>query len=271
MTSLSISRAWDETKADMAKDGRLFARIALALIGFPTMISALLAPGGLRSDSGSPLWVDLVTLAFMLAALVGQLALVRLALQPPMTVGQAIEHGARRMPVYLVTVLILILILLLVAIPIVMVATALGVPLDSGMTEITPGVWWAAMAMLVAILFMTVRMLMTTPVACAEHAGPIRIISRSWHLTSGHWLQLLGFLVGIVLAAAVVMTVLGLIAGTIVTVALGPIDPLSASALVVGAVQGAFNAAFSAFFAVMLARIYVQLSGHPTADTAEVF
>lgn len=268
MTSLSISKAWEETKADMAKDGRLFARISIALIGFPTMISTLVAPGGLRSDTGQPLWVDLVTLFFMLAALVGQLALVRLALRPPMTVGQAIGHGARRMPVYLVAMIALIFVLLLVAVPIVLVASALGVPLDTGMTEVTPGVWVAAMAMIVAIMFMAVRMLMTTPVACAEHIGPLRIIARSWQLTSGHWLQLLGFLAGVLLAAAVLLSVVGIITGTIVTIALGPIDPMSASALVVGIVQGAFNAAFSAFFAVMLARIYVQLSGHPRADAA---
>lgn len=268
MINLSISRAWTETKADLAKDGRLFARIALALIGFPTMISTLIAPGGMSSESSQPAWVEIVTLGFMLAALVGQLALVRLALNPPMTVGQAITHGAKRMPVYLVSVLILVCILLLVAVPIVLVLTALGVPLDTGMTEVTPGIWIAAMMLVVAMVFMGVRMIMTTPIACAEHVGPLTIVKRSWHLTRGHWLQLLGFLVGIVLAAAVVLTVVGIIAGTIVTVAFGAIDPMSLSALVIGLVQGTFNAGFSAVFAVMLARIYVQLSGHPTADAA---
>ncbi|MEO6432396.1 MAG: hypothetical protein ABIO29_00250 [Sphingomicrobium sp.] len=268
MTSLSISRAWDETKADMAKDGRLFTRVALALIGFPTMISTLVAPAGISSDGTQPLWVDLVTLAFMLAALIGQLALVRLALKPPMTVGEAIAHGAKRMPVYFVSVLVLVLILLIVAVPIVMVLSALGVPLDTGITEVTPGIWLAAMAMVVAMVFMGVRMIMTTPVACAEHVGPLSIIRRSWDLTRGHWLQLLGFLVGIVIAAAVVLTIIGILTGTIVNLALGPIDPMSASALVVGLVQGAFNAAFSALFATMLARIYVQLSAHPSADPA---
>ena len=136
------------------------------------------------------------------------------------------------------------------------------------MTEVTPGVWFAAMLMIVAILFMAVRMLMTTPVACAENVGPLKIISRSWQLTGGHWLHLLGFLLAIVLAAGILLTVVGIVTGSVVTIAFGPIERLTVSALIIGIVQGAFNAAFSAFFAVMLARIYVQLSGHPTADAA---
>ena len=266
MSKLSISKAWDETKAEMGEDGRLFARIALALIGFTTMISTLIAPGGIRTGRGEPLWVESLSLMFMIAALIGQLALVRLALKPPLTVGQAINHGARRMPVYFVSVVIMVCILLLAAVPIVLILSALGIPLQSSMTEVTPGVWLAAALLIAAALAMAARMLMTTPVACAEHVGPIKIIRRSWELTRGHWLHLLGFLLAILLVALVLLTVIGMVIGTIVTVAFGPIERLSVSALLVGIVQGLFNAAFSAFFAVMLTRIYVQLSKHPTAD-----
>ncbi|MGH6659248.1 MAG: hypothetical protein ACREBM_06310, partial [Sphingomicrobium sp.] len=104
--SLSISTAWDETKAALASDGRLFVSVALALIGVPSMITALIAPQGMTIENRGPLWVDLLLFVFMLLALVGQLALIRLALKPSITVGGAIAHGARRMPVYLVTAIL---------------------------------------------------------------------------------------------------------------------------------------------------------------------
>jgi len=50
---------------------------------------------------------------------------------------------------------------------------------------------------------------------------------------------------------------------------LGEIEPLSAAALLVGLVQGIASAAATAVFAVMLARMYVQLSGSDPAP-AEV-
>ena len=42
MRVLSISKAWEETKAVIAADGRLMYPVALALIGLPVAVGALL-------------------------------------------------------------------------------------------------------------------------------------------------------------------------------------------------------------------------------------
>jgi hypothetical protein len=39
MANLSISAAWDETKAILAHDGKLFASVALALIALPALVT----------------------------------------------------------------------------------------------------------------------------------------------------------------------------------------------------------------------------------------
>ena len=44
MASLSISKAWDESKAILAHDGRLIASVALALVALPTAITGLIDP-----------------------------------------------------------------------------------------------------------------------------------------------------------------------------------------------------------------------------------
>ena len=266
MSDLSISKAWDETRALFASDGRLFTAIAVALMGVPSMISGLIAPEGLGVQSNQPWYVDLLLFAFMLVALVGQLALVRMALKPSLTVGAAIAHGARRMPVYLVTALIIGAAIVAIAVPVVVIAMLSGANFDPAATKMTPAMAVMILVILVIAVLLGVRMLMGTPVAAAEAAGPVDIIKRSWRLTAGVWWKLLGFLLMILVGAGVVALAISMVIGSVVTVALGPIESMSTSALVVGLFQGLFNAAFTALFAVMLARIYVQLSGRDTVE-----
>ena len=40
MRALSLSQAWDDTKAIITRDGRLFASVALALVALPAVIEA---------------------------------------------------------------------------------------------------------------------------------------------------------------------------------------------------------------------------------------
>ena len=267
MADLSISKAWDESRSLFASDGRLFTAIAVALMGVPSMISGLIAPEGLGVQSNQPWYVDLLLFAFMLVARVGQLALVRMALKPSLTVGAAIAHGARRMPVYLGTAMIITVAIIAVAVPVVVIAMLSGVTFDSAAaTKMTPAMAVLVLVIVVIAVLIGVRMLMGTPVAAAESAGPVEIIKRSWRLTAGVWWKLLGFLVMILIGAGVVALAISMVVGSAVTIALGPIEPMSTSALVVGLFQGLFNAAFTAVFAVMLARIYVQLSGRDTVE-----
>lgn len=266
MSNLSISTAWEESRALLAHDGRLFASVALALIGIPTTVSALIEPKGMALAGGSPWWVAVLTFVFALLALVGQLALVRLALKPSITVGAAINHGARRMPIYLVTALLIGLCLAVLIIPLAIGAKVSGIPLDKSTTTLTPALTAMVLVIVLVAIFIAVRMLMATPVASAEPAGPLEIVKRSWSLTQGKWWKLFGFMVMIVVAATVVLVAISAIVGSVVTVALGAPVAMSVSALVIGLFEGLFNAAFTAVFAVMLARIYVQLSGRETVD-----
>ena len=47
MQALSISRAWEESRALLLRDGKLYAAVALALISLPTAVAALVNPSGI--------------------------------------------------------------------------------------------------------------------------------------------------------------------------------------------------------------------------------
>jgi hypothetical protein len=266
MAALSISKAWDETKAILARDGRLIASVALALVALPTAVTGVIDPKGMSGSA--PTWVDVLVLLASLLALAGQLAVIRLALGPSTTVGAAIAHGLRRVPVYLLSALLIVLVLLILAIPFAVVMSLSGVPLEGGTIPMTRTTVLLVFLFFALVFFLAVRMLMTAPVASAEHAGPIAIIFRSWTMTADHWGRLLGFLLMFFVGAIVVLLAIGAIAGVTAELLLGPVEAMSPSALLVALVGAAANATITALFAVMLARIYAQLTGGGQAQAS---
>lgn len=271
MRDLSISRAWDETKAIAAKDGRLLISIALALVALPAVVTGVIRPNGL-SDASTPMWVDLVMIVASLIVLAGQLALIRLALGPSITVAGAVRHGFARMPIYFLSAILILVALFLLAVPFAFAMAAMGVPMKATSLALTPGVVTLVILYVALVFFVAVRMIMSGPSASAEPIGPVAILARSWALTAGHWWRLFGFLVLFVIGALAVLLGVAAALGVVVAILLGPIEPMSASALVLALAQSLINAAVTTMFAVMLARIYVQLSGRgevsvPTTGT----
>src|SRR5205085_372003 len=74
MASLSISRAWDATKATLSRDGRLITTVAVALIGLPATLTAFIDPStGLIQETQSA-GSGLLAIAVAVIGLIGQLA-----------------------------------------------------------------------------------------------------------------------------------------------------------------------------------------------------
>ena len=145
------------------------------------------------SAGETPWWIDLIAVLASLVALGGQLALIRLALGPSITVGGAIAHGMRRLPIYFLAVLMLVIALFVAAIPLALLLSALGVPINQRPVPMSPALALVSIAVLIVVLIIGVRLIMSSSVASAEDVGPIQILKRSWRLTSGNFLPLLGF------------------------------------------------------------------------------
>ncbi|HYI43230.1 MAG TPA: glycerophosphoryl diester phosphodiesterase membrane domain-containing protein [Sphingomicrobium sp.] len=268
MRRLSISRAWEETRTRLGSDGKLFTTVALALIALPSAVSTLVNPnGGMTGSTGSP-GSGLVTLVMSLVALVGQLAIIRLAIGPSVSVGGAIGHAAGRALPYIGSILLLVVGLFLAALPFGVVLTMMGASFERGAEQLPPGAWIPALLFFALLIYVATRMLMTSSVASAEAAGPIKILKRSWELTRGNAGRLLAFLLLFLIALVVVLSAVAVMVGLLANALFGEIEPLSAGALFVGLIQGLISAAATTVFAVMLARMYVQLSG--PADAPEV-
>ena len=265
MASLSISRAWEETKARIAVDGKLMAVVGAALILLPGIVVGVLSPEGAGGNLGSGL---LFTLSSLLG-LIGQLAIIRLSIGTAVSVGEAIAHGARRMPIYLLAVLIVVLGMFLALIPIIAIAYALGAPIESGCERAFAESPAGAVLMLfysALVCFVAIRLLLSSPVASEEPAGATEILRRSWALTAGHWWRLFAFIILFFIAALVVLFVVDWGATALAVIPFGAVEPMSLSALVVAVLSSLVNAGMTMLLAVMLARIYVQLSGRDSIE-----
>lgn len=264
MAKASISKAWDESREIFARDGKLLFSVALALVLLPTVLLALLYPeSGQRSTGG--LVVQLIVIAI---GVVAQIAMARLAIGPSITVGGAIGHGARRAPMLLAAALLVVLGLLLALIPLALMLRVAGTPLPAeGEVPSGPLVLLTLIFAVIALL-VWVKLMLTTPVAAAEQAGPIGILKRSWTLSKGQFGRLLALALLFLITAVVLLGAAGAIGGTIAVLISPGQEAFSLGALVMGLIIGAAQCVFVLLTSVMLARIYVQLAGVDHAATS---
>ncbi len=270
MTKFSISAAWDETKALLARDGRLFASVALALIVLPSVVAGAIDPRA-AGEVDAPRWFNVVVLVISLISMAGQLAIIRLALAPSITVAGAMGHGFRRLPLYVVALIILGLGAMLLSIPFAIAAIAMGLDIeqDASAMAITGPLVLLVLLLVLFFLFVAVRFMMSMPVASAERAGPIGMLKRSWELTSGHWLKLFGFLLVALLTAVLILGAVSMVVGSLILILFGSAEPMSVAALVGALIEGVLTGIFSVLFTLMLTRIYVQLSGRDRVEDAD--
>lgn len=261
MAKLSISKAWDESRATIGRNGSLLTTIALAMFVLPGVVSDLVTPSAPPGQI-PPLGGWTVVAAFtILIALVGQLAVIRLAIGSGPTVGEAIGHGARRAPVYFLATLIWIL-------PFLLVGALLFGMIGRDPENASPGAVVALLVLACIMLFFAIRMLMTSPVASAESLGPVGIVRRSWQLTAGNALRLFVFFMLFIIVLVVAAMAVGAIVGVIAELVLGGSEPMSVGALFISLVTQIVSAAVSVTLMVMLARIYVQLAGEGAAEAS---
>jgi hypothetical protein len=267
VAGLSISKAWDETRATLAEDGKLLATVAAAMFLLPQVVVGLVSGQG--AEAAAPNGSQLLLMAVAgLIGLVGQLAIAWMAIRSGASVGESIRHAFGRTLPFLGAMLLIIVgfvILFLVLAILLMLVGAVDVSVQDARPR---DVIVILVAMFIPLLFVAVRLMPTVPVAAAEKLGPIGILKRSWALTSGHFGRLVAFILLFLVAALVVAMAIGAVGGLLVNILFGSAEPFSLGALVLALLVGLLQAALVVVYVVMLARIYIQLAGDGEAEAS---
>lgn len=255
MAKVSISQAWDETRAVLARDGKLIASVALALLVLPGVVLNVLLPNGVSIGTGQQAtWVVLGVIVLILT-FIGQLSVLRLAMGPHIAVGEAIRHAAvRALPFIGAFLLWVVPFLVLGSIPYQIIRSH---PAEASTTA---GV--GLLALMALAMFLAIRLLLIGPVASAEQGGSLRIIRRSWDLTEGNWWRLFGFVLIFAIGAMVLILAVSNGLGLVARLTIGRVTPLSVGGLVLVLVAQVLTAAIYVVLFVMQARIYSQLAAN---------
>ncbi len=267
VTRLSVSQAWDETRAFVVHEARVLAPLGLALLFLPAAMAGLAAP----AERGATPTASQVYLAFIalqvLIGIVGQIAISRLALGHRERIGDSIGHAVRRMPAYVGAAL---LFAVPVSIALALVMTAATAVSKAGNQGLSLLVLVLLTLMIVGLLILFARFSLSTAIASVEGGGPVTILKRGLTVTRGQVLRLLGtamlFLIGGGLAVYAVTVAFG----SLVTLLLGPPEPLTVSLLLIAVARAAVQAAVGVVFTVLLARLYAQrvvAPGVPSSGT----
>jgi hypothetical protein len=254
MPKLSLSRAWEESLAVLARDGRLFVAVALALFVLPGLVLDVSMPdvvAGQLPPAGP--WIA-IGLAALLIWLTGQLAVIRLAMEPHVAVGEAIIHALKRLLPYVLSAFLWL-------VPILILGSVLSGYLEVNLAHPSVAAALALILLTVVAIFLAVRLLLSSAVASTEEVGPIRILQRSWNLTQGNWWRLFAFVLLFWIGALCLLWAVESVAGVIVRLAAEDSGPRSLGGLLISIISQLISALLSVVCFVMLARFYVQLSG----------
>jgi hypothetical protein len=258
MAKASISKAWDETRAILVRDARLFVAVGAALLVLPGTLAAVVNPAMLQGVAPGEVGEAILWLAVLIIGLIARLAVARLAMGAT-SVGQAMKEGAMRSPSTTGAFLIFLIPITLLLRPI------LPRLLDTPETPDGPATLGLLAILIMALVFGVRLVLLAIPIAIAEKGNPIRLMQRNWILSRGSWWRLIGLVLLYFIASAIVAQVVQVVVGSLIRLLGGTIDPWSVGALILGLAVSAAGAVFAVILSVMVTRIYLQLTGSGAA------
>jgi len=174
------------------------------------------------------------------------------------TVGEALRTGVKSIPSYIAAQLITGFAIAFVLVAVIGGVGAVAPPAVAAL---------AAAVMLVAALWMFIRLSLTAPVIAIEgEMNPLAAIRQSWRLTKGNSLRILLFLFLLMFTIGIISALVSGILGLILTTFGEPVASIG-----IDVVAALVNALVTVIFLVVTTAIHRQLAG-PSADAlAEPF
>ncbi|HEY0621580.1 glycerophosphoryl diester phosphodiesterase membrane domain-containing protein [Sphingomonas sp.] len=263
---VSMGTVWDRTAEFLSDNLGIVLPVALGAIFVPAAISGSLS--GLQQGAAPGLGAVLGLASLLLAIVTfwGQLAITALALDP--AIGRAAMRVAtQRLPAALLVTIALFLALFLLVIPVGIIMALSGADLSVAATGAMPrippaaGLWVLLyfLVLLPVLFWLTARLVVILPVITGEKAM-FGAIPRSWSLTRGAALRIVGVLILYGIVASVAYLAATTAFGAIITLIAGRgEDGLSLATVLTVIVGGAVSTAFTVLGTAFTAKLYLAL------------
>jgi len=264
---------WDRTTEVLQGRSGILARLALLYLFLPGVVSAGVS-SIVTPNSALAILSGLISIAATVLLIMGVLAITAVASDPAVDGAHAQRIAAARLLPALAAVALIIVALLLVALPIIALIVQSGATLDPvtqrfDLSTATPGSLGTAglitLAAAVLGIWVSVKLVPLFAVIVNERLG-LGAARRSFRLTRGSVLRLLGVIILYVIVVLVAMAAATSVVGLIARLLLGA-DAASGVAFVVGVVSSAVTAVATVVQTVFYARFYVAASERAAAAT----
>lgn len=256
---VSIGTAYSEAAGFVRREKKLLAPLVLALMVVPATVSQLVQPSNaLAGPGGFQPWMAIAAFA-LLAGLVGQMAVSRLAMGWHGSLGEVIVLALKRLPATLGALLLFFVCIALLLIPAIVVLAVLGGAESSGRL--------ANLLTLLAVFGAAPRILLAPAMAMDEKAGPWGLVKATWRATKGQYWRLLGFFLLFLTASLIFAVAASSVVGSIAALAIGPAEPMTVSRLTVALAGGLVQGVVATIYAAMIGRIVAQLPERSTTGT----
>ncbi len=261
---VSVNSVWEDTLAFLRAERALVVPVALGTIYLAAVLAiavAALFPAGIAAP---------IVWAASLWGIVGQLALIDLALTPGQSVRDALRLGMRRLPLAILIYLMIFAALVLLSMPVALALMQAGygsetwpklmgnqVVLLKAIGELPSWASLYVLALMAIGCFIFVRLLLWKA-SLLSHGKPIEALKRSWQLTRGKFWALFALAVLAGLTMEIINWALGNALGAtflMIGRSLGsPLIALIVPALIVALVAAAFQTVTTLFLAIFYRR-----------------
>jgi len=273
---VSMGTVWDRTAEFLSDNLGTVLPVALATIFVPAAISGSLSELQQGAAPGLAMGLGLASLLLAIVTFWGQLAITALALDPAIGRGAA-GIATRRLPAALLVTIALFVALFLLAIPAGIIMALGGADLSGTATGAMPAVPPAAalwlvfyfLVLLPVLLWLFARLVLLLPVIVGERAM-FGAIPRSWSLTRGAALKIVGVLILYGIVASVAYLAATTAFGAIITLVAGRgEDGLSLATVLTVIVGGAVSTAFTVLGTAFTAKLFLALRAAREAAPAQ--
>lgn len=262
---VKMGNVWDRTAEFLSDNIGAILPIALLAFFVPASIEGNFEAARLGAGPGLGLLLGLLQLAFAVLAVWGGLVITAMALEMD---GSRWRIALRRLPATILVSIVMILAIVVLASPILGVMVAAGY--DFSAMERVETVDLAPSTLLMTVIYGLVlmgvllwlgaRLIVTTPVIVGE-SRMLGALGRSWRLTRGYALRIVGVLILYVVVAWVAHLAASTVFGSIFAlVAGGDGEGISLAGVLTSIVAGAVQTAFSVLGPAFTAKLYLALS-----------
>lgn len=260
---ISMGQVWDRTTAVIAGRLGILTTIALLLLFAPPVVQAIVD----MLTGGSPAlkWVGaIVSILVLVAATIAALAITAVATDPTVDRQTALAIGVRRVGPMLGILVVIGVVALLAVLPGGALIAAAGYDfqraamglsqdnLNAGMFALACGYF---LLLAIVALWLGAKLVPLMAVVVNERLG-LGAIKRSFALTKGSALKLVGVLILYSILFTVVILAASAVVGLVVRLIVGP-DGVAAVSVAVAVVSAAVTAVFSVLQAVFSGQYYL--------------